>query len=373
MTTNEPNQKRHKLFWIQFLRGVAALIVVLGHSYLEWNKFAVNRGFEHFRSSFSWGFGVDIFFVISGFVMWTTSKDVLPGIQSSLEFLKRRIIRIVPMYWLTTFALAATIIVAPGLLGSIELNLKILLTSLFFLPMPRATGVVAPLLPVGWTLEYEFFFYVTFALALILNPKTRFWALVGFFALLAGVGAAVSIPNQTLAYWMNPIILEFIYGVAIAACLDKIRSLPVWVVVPFFLISLVLATFALFGQVPHGPRFLTFGIPAALIVAASLTLAEPGQNIFSKTALWAGNISYSWYLSHMFAVRAVRAVWRYDAELLFFVACIVVTGATASALYFFVERPGTNYLNRITKARRPVVAKSGAPGDVAVGDTNVGS
>src|SRR5580658_5421280 len=140
------------LLSIQALRALAATAVVAYHA-LQWGS----GGFDVGRA------GVDVFFVISGFIMWrvTSGRDVTPG-----AFLWRRVTRVAPLYWLTTLAVLAAALVWPGFLPEVRPGWRHLALSLAFIPHLDPRGLPFPTLPPGWTLDYEALFYLTFAAAL---------------------------------------------------------------------------------------------------------------------------------------------------------------------------------------------------------------
>src|SRR6185437_14170487 len=131
---------------IQALRAIAALLVVFVHLAVPVAALGV--------APFGAG-GVDLFFVISGFIMvYTTVGRPISG----AEFLGRRIVRIVPLYWLLTLAVFGIALIAPTLLQFTTASWGQLLKSLFFIPFAKANGDVQPVLFLGWTLNYEMFF-----------------------------------------------------------------------------------------------------------------------------------------------------------------------------------------------------------------------
>ena len=149
---------------IQILRALAALLVVFHHA-----RYQI-RDFEAFFYGGIWQSGqagVDIFFVISGFIMWVTTHDRR---TTPLQFLTNRIVRIVPLYWLLTLTVAAACLIAPSLFRGVVLAPEHVVKSLFFIPdfYPGMPTHIWPLLLPGWTLNYEMIFYVVFAVALLL-------------------------------------------------------------------------------------------------------------------------------------------------------------------------------------------------------------
>ncbi|MCR5875270.1 acyltransferase [Phenylobacterium sp. J426] len=134
---------------IQYLRGIAAFAVLVFH--------AAERAGGHFGVGAA---GVDVFFVISGFIMWvvTCRKTPSPG-----DFLMRRVQRIVPLYWAATLLVVGVALAIPGSFPNLQVSFEALLKSLFFVPYHDAGGLIAPLIVPGWTLNYEMFFYLLFA------------------------------------------------------------------------------------------------------------------------------------------------------------------------------------------------------------------
>src|SRR5829696_2873445 len=157
-------------FSIQYLRGVAALMVVYTHASVQTQRYAdVELPFSAHGAA-----GVDIFFVISGFIMWMTTIGDTPT-SKPLPFISRRISRIVPLYWVLTTGIVIVGLVRPDLLSSTVITVWHVLASFFFIPYPHPAdnGSLVPVLIPGWTLNYEMFFYAIFACSLTVKPKFR--------------------------------------------------------------------------------------------------------------------------------------------------------------------------------------------------------
>ena len=143
---------------LHLLRAIAALAVVYFHTTSEAGlNLSANIG-SH---------GVDVFFVISGFIIPYISA------HSSDRFLLRRIIRIVPFYWTATMVVFSTAALAPHILHSTRVDYVQLMCSLFFIPRETSYPGMVPTLVLGWSLNYEMSFYVMFGLALAIAPATR--------------------------------------------------------------------------------------------------------------------------------------------------------------------------------------------------------
>ncbi|MFA7412977.1 MAG: acyltransferase [Rhizobium sp.] len=276
---------------IQYLRAAAAIAVVLFHA-------AEKTGY-HFAIGAA---GVDVFFVISGFIMWVVTARREP---KPLQFLRARIRRIVPVYWLATAVMVAGAL--GGLFPNLVLSLQHVLASLFFVPARSPSdGKIWPVLVQGWTLNYEMFFYVVFACALLLPRAWRLPVMAVLFGLLVIAGASLDTDNPVILTYTRPILLEFVAGMVIGELWLKGR-----VPAPaagFALIVLALSGFA-YIQV-EGLRFdaLVCGPLAAALVTGVLAL-EAGRRIrFVPVAALLGDASYSIYLWHTFAISVVAKV-----------------------------------------------------------------
>ena len=182
---------------IQYLRALAALLVVFVHAQEQYPI-----GGRIIPSAFGLG-GVDLFFLISGFVMtFTAAQRPL----TRLDFLKRRVVRIVPLYWTMTLATAGLIFVAPALTRDSHFAWSDLLTSLSFIPHYNAgkAGSISPIIKLGWTLNYEMFFYLVFAALLPLKPWLRTTSALLVFAVLIALETSTQSRFVLLAFWGRP-------------------------------------------------------------------------------------------------------------------------------------------------------------------------
>jgi exopolysaccharide production protein ExoZ len=274
-----------RLASIQILRAAAALAVALFHA-CQWSKvdFAVGAA------------GVDLFFVISGFVLWTAC-EVRP--VSPAAFLIARAERIAPLYWIVTLAVAAAAVWRPQALPIVHPQAKHLILSLLLIPHDDPAGAAFPLLPTGWTLTYEAFFYGVMALALA-APKDRRWPI------LSGVLVAASLVGFGFHSWYtllaNPLLLEFLAGAALARLWLKrgFVRLPAWSGWGLTLGGvLILLTLQVGGLRDDFLRPFVWGPPAVMIVAGALKLEADGQvgtGRLAQTLAALGDASYSLYL-----------------------------------------------------------------------------
>jgi exopolysaccharide production protein ExoZ len=274
-----------RLSSIQILRAGAALAVATFHA-AQWSHLDLAVGAA----------GVDLFFVISGFVLWAAceARPATPG-----AFLLARAERILPLYWIATLAVAAIALWRPADLPIVHPGTGHLALSLLLIPHDDPAGGPFPLLPTGWTLTYEAFFYAVMALAL-LAPRERRWTVLSgvlFAAALVGFGY-----HGWYTLLANPLLLEFLAGAALARAWSKGRfeRLPAWT--GWALIAsglLILLACQLGGLRDDFLRPFVWGPPAAMIVAGALKLERGARTVRRRVAralVAQGDASYSLYL-----------------------------------------------------------------------------
>jgi exopolysaccharide production protein ExoZ len=331
------------LYGIQYLRAFAALAVVVFH--------AAERTGGHFAIGAA---GVDVFFVISGFIMWVISdrKPVTPQ-----RFLLDRIRRIAPSYWLVTAIMVAGALA--GLFPNLQLSAGHLAGSLFFIPVRSpSNGEIWPVLVQGWTLNFEMFFYVLFAGALFLPRQWRLLFLTVVFGLFFVAGLILDPASAALDTYTRPIILEFLGGVFIAEL-----WLRRWIAGTSLGLACVGAALCGFAAIfLMGAEFDEFVCgPLAMALVFGMVSLETGGSIGRVPALtYLGDASYSIYLWHTLAISvAVKAAdiagFSADSALL-----LGIFGGTAVgiAAYEFVEKPLRRIFSSDMLRRRPLERRS---------------
>jgi exopolysaccharide production protein ExoZ len=335
---------------IQILRAVAALAIVLHHAMNEAHLAAQRVG-----SSFAWQFvlpleaGVDLFFVISGFVMVFASRDLFGSANAILPFLRRRLVRIVPIYWLATLVFLALLFSGLSPSGRAPPSAGEIVATLFFLPYMRPDGYLQPVYSLGWTLNYEIFFYLLFALALPWPRERAVPIVVIVLMLLVGAGQIVPASMTMPYFWTRSIILEFGFGTIIGhMALSGIRPSRA---IAALLGAAALAWFALGLLTPKffPDRALLYGLPSALLVIAALAFESDGQTqpaVRQLTRL--GDASYALYLLHPFVLRglAITAGGMLTAvsPLLFLILGVTLSCIAAMIVWQWFERPVTKAL-----------------------------
>lgn len=319
-----------RLAGLQALRALAALMVLIGHVRAEAaHYFALDLP----GGALPWTRGVDIFFVISGFIV-TLSAARLAARRGA--FLARRLRRVVPLYALFTTLTVVLLLASPGALKSTSLDPAQILGSYLFLPVERGDGRIAPVLSLGWTLNYEVFFYALLAFCLAL-PRPLL-ACCGVILGLCLAGPLLPL-NTATRFYCDPLILEFTFGIGLARLWQRGLRFPS---PPLALLALG-AGLALMGMLHQTalPRPLAAGLPAALIVAAGTLLAPRGP--LPLQAL--GDASFALYLSHRFPLRLATLLlvpWLPGEPLAALAFCVVVAGLclwVAIKVHRHVERP----------------------------------
>ena len=365
-TSDPPLIESHdEVLSIQYLRALAAILVVFVHAQQQYPI-----GERLIPSAFGFG-GVDLFFLISGFVMtYTVAHHPL----NRLDFLKRRAVRIVPLYWGMTLATAVLIFVAPALTRDSRFAWIDLFTSLVFIPHHNVgkAATISPLLKLGWTLNYEMFFYLVFASFLPLKPWLRTASALLVFAVLIAIETTTQSQFVLLAFWGRPITLEFIAGCAVAVLYTR----GPWPNAPAGLwwgvLALGVMAFVGLGgfQDEQIDRVVTRGLPALAILVPVLALERLRAATFRRGVLhYLGDASYSIYLAHLYAVVGFRVlcdklhlpITTPLAAAVFIVACVAVGVGGGCFVYQFVERPLTDAARRIfLKRRAPATAEPAA-------------
>jgi peptidoglycan/LPS O-acetylase OafA/YrhL len=287
------------------------------------------------------GVGVDIFFVISGFIIYFVTR------KNSQHFLMKRAIRIVPLYWLSTFGVAIVALIQPSLLKTTAFDLNHLILSLFFIPHFSEVQGFKPLLALGWTLNYEVTFYLLFALAMFIKHQQR---LAISIILLLGLWTVTHLlpirATSGIAFYQNPVFLEFIFGMIIAHFLYG-KQLQTNRTILILLVSTLTLFLTITIWKPTGIRLVDYGLPSALLFSVFL-ISEPlflNARVLRQTSIFGGEISYALYLIHMYFVAVLSRVLHLNG-LGLWSATLIIVPLSSWLIYRQFEMPMTNFLRK---------------------------
>jgi exopolysaccharide production protein ExoZ len=353
-----------RLLTLQIMRGVAANLVVLSHLSIVEAKYTDAQTLPTF--SFYGIAGVDIFFVLSGFIMVVVAGK---GI-GAIEFLWRRAARIYPAYWLVSLVVLATSLVEPTRVNS-SIQGPISLWRSFLL-VPDST---LPLLAVGWTLIHEVYFYLVFAIFLALRIPILVGLLGWGFVLLAlkilGGDYAASFPLMRV--WTNPLTAEFMMGAVIGVVYDHknmrgaawagaagLATLAASIVFVAPAVKLANSVYL------DAWRVMLFGMPAALIIYWLVALEQKTVQMPARLLVALGDWSYATYLTHVLVLSAIgRIIYALALPGAMSSAALIVVGFLAVNLvgafvFRFFERPALALLRRVRLNRAGAVRAHGS-------------
>ena len=289
---------------IQYLRALAALSVVVFH--LAW-KLPLTQG-----QSLYFGIGaagVDVFFAISGFVMcYTTASRP----TSLAEFYWKRIVRIVPLYYLVTVAIILIVLALPRAANISVLTADHVVASFAFVawPHPGWPSKLWPLNVPGWTLNYEMFFYLLLGGSLVFSSRSRH-AVLSLTLLALVCSGLVSKPTQLLAFYTSPLLLEFLLGYLFGlAYLRGISFAPVTCIALAAISLVILFVVGPMVDPVDWQRFFRWGIPSLGLVVGVVLWDRASPLPELRLAHAAGDASYAIYLVQFVCVSAFEKVWQ---------------------------------------------------------------
>jgi exopolysaccharide production protein ExoZ len=351
-----------KINAIQGLRGIAALLVVADHSLLrfsEWtNTQALKSDHLLYVAELLGRHGVEIFFLISGFIMTVTSYEEFGKHNAPPNFLWRRIVRIVPLYWVIT-ALVIGQLVWQGHAPNPAWVAK----SLAFIPYENESGSLQPLLRRGWTLNYEMFFYALFAVALVLRPRRGLTAVIAALVFLTFAGRiwlsddCTSKSCEFAGFYSQPIILYFAGGIilgAIRVYLERRNRLFAVTADNGLGMAIALAAIYVVYASLAAPSTLTYVVGIVFCVSATgfcaLLEDNSGLGRLRFTFLLVGEASYSIYMTHSLFIDPVGRLWTnaWGGKWMgvYLAAMIVGTSLLGMLVYKCVEKPMLRALKR---------------------------
>lgn len=314
------------LWSIQYLRALAAFGVIVFHS------------LSGTGNDFEFGaIGIHLFFVISGFLMWTTTcrTDVNIG-----RFVESRMKRIVPIYWIATLLTLTLNSLFPGYFYQATSDPAHVITSILFIPHSGVEGGIYPVLYQGWTLQYEMFFYAIFAFSLAFGMPKRLWILTAIIGSLSLFGMIYpQFSNPVIATYTDPICMEFLAG-AWAAKLCSGRNVSPWIAGTILVTGMAGLWLGYRYEDHFGfVSWLVTASAASSIIAGAVLLERQGRIPRLVWLKFGGEASYSLYIFQVFGFFAASRFTESWPVLPRAATLCLLAVAAGLGMFTFVEKP----------------------------------
>jgi len=347
---------------LELLRGLAALLVLFEHVELLFGS-QLQVPFRNINGAL----GVDIFFVISGFLMVHVSGDYAAGWMSARNFIVNRISRILPLYWVMTAIYALAFMAA----GKFEyVSWEAFVKSLLFIPYGtlNSDGNFPPIVGVGWTLNYEMMFYGIFALVIVVMGRNAAWgctmiivSIVTLDIVSIGVGYELLSPYLLIK---NPIALEFAMGMLVGLLMRREKLLigKSASIVIVALVTIYLLAAVIFPMQAGGFKPLLYGLPSAILVYSIVMwdrlTGQPSsqEGKFEKISFYLGKLSYSLYLTHFIGLMVAVVIIQklFGSAMALTLVVVPVTAVTiilllllADGFHRYIEQPSSHWAKRL--------------------------
>jgi exopolysaccharide production protein ExoZ len=341
-----PHQDR--LDSVQVLRAAAALAVTIAHTWVWVATACAQHGISNPVPGMVTGAaGVDLFFVISGFIMVYTTRNDPPSIRSSRRFFLRRLSRIAPLYWIAMATLALSWLDVGTSMKQEGIDVQTIIYSALFIfhQRPPPDNSLNPMLAQGWSLNYEMFFYLLFSVVLLF-PR-RLSIPVFIVALLTmGVMGHVGIVHGTFGRYFVYWLWEFAFGVGIGFAYSNGLRLPRSAAISCVVLGIVLLwSSTLYEPETYTWRPIHWGIPCAIILAGVVNLGQH-LDVRWRAIVRIGDASYAQYLFHGMVMLWLFVHWPRIVDLLIktvgpwgiVVYMTAMSVIVSVAIYVFVER-----------------------------------
>jgi peptidoglycan/LPS O-acetylase OafA/YrhL len=349
------------IYNIQLLRFISALLIVLVHSTTVTRFAGWNQTGESFLR-----LGTDLFLVTSTFLTALVSSR---SPKSGLAFLRDRIARIVPFYWLMTAVVIAAALIAPSHFKGTIVTPDTVWKSLLFVPFVKASGLVQPIIYVAWTLNYLVMFAVIFAAALMIFGRARAIPATCVILSLMVVGGVVA-PDGFVPwdFYSAPVVLDMVWGLGAFLVYRELKTPSV--ALGLFALSaatILLVLRPLFWDFETVWRSIGNGLPCALLLFGALQLEACKIRATGAWLTLLANSTFAIYLSHVFVAPVFNrgamllekwAPWAHWLLLSIEIASAVGVGIL---LYMLVERPLTARVLEWVRRSRSVSQAAALP------------
>lgn len=319
----EIQERKYKYQGIQILRAIACCFVVLCHTSLKC----------------SGAFGVDIFMVIMGFMLLQSTEN------KSDNFMKKRIIRIIPLYWFMTIITSILVCYLPSIFNSYEFSWIYLMKSLLFIPYEHS-GILQPIYGLGWTLNYEMFFYMIFWISMRISKKYRALMSGSVALILVIVANFFRTNNFFVKYYGSTIILEVIMGMLIWYFVKRYenvyKKVSKW---NCFIFAVLILCLLWIFQVNSCRGIVSGGLAALLFIVFFIWFHD--EKMERNVLVIVGNASYCIYLTHIYVVRTCERIFFFLPQGIVAMLSIVLSCLLGVLWNLYVENRVQRTLKRI--------------------------
>lgn len=350
--------KNERIESLNGMRGLMSLMLLLAHT----NAMIASNLFHGFfmRGSYV----VDFFFTLSGFLLYYNYRESENRLSDGAEYIKKRFVRIYPVYWIYTLITVAVVLFIKRRFGCEliywnDLSLKSIVRSLLCIVTDVKNGK-RPVIPTGWTLPYEVFFYLV-SLSLILGGKKVFRNVLLIWAAAIVVFQFYRVDNIYVAFLFDRLFLEFIAGVGLAALVkngkhvSKAQALLILTAgVVYFLVFWTGNNLGV-AYPPYITRVEKFGIPFALIIYGLAEYERQGKIPRFRVLSHFASASYSLYLTHYTVI--IVLIFVFDSccptlpQIVKFLIALIVSMIVGDLAYVFVEKKVNTIVRKLLKNR----------------------
>ncbi|WP_336852537.1 acyltransferase [Pseudescherichia vulneris] len=342
-----------KIYSLQILRAIAALCVVISHIWGVNGKIGEPLGFAYFGA-----YGVDIFFVISGFIMCYSIKDIFDNpFHQAIGFISKRILRIYPSYLIIASPVILYFIYSTLKSGG-AVSLYMIIGNFLLLPTFNGDPAYHMYFYVAWSLCYEMMFYLLFALIMVFC-RNRTQLIAAMVTVLIGLVAVVHtfrIQGDMLG-WVNirymvgdSLIVNFAMGCIAFVIYRTFNNISFRPLTSFLLVASLFCMGIINAQ-HQADRLFCFGLPAFLIVLIVLYTKfdeNHDRKKITQLGIYLGNASYSIYLLHLYIVFIMPEIYKIVPFNKDFTGAImsVVAVLIGCAFYSAIEKPLNRFIHQ---------------------------
>lgn len=340
------------IYSIQIARGIAALLIVIFHIS---GTIALEKYFDEkiFSSIFSFGYiGVELFFVLSGFIIYYVHERDLSKPRQLISYLKKRIVRVYPVYWIIFSGVFVLAYLTP-LRDTLPSDLLVIIKSLLLLPQDKEIigGTGAPVLIVAWSLQYEIVFYLLFAI-LIINRMAIYPLIICFIFIYLYSDEFFLfnfLTNEYFLLFLMGVFIAFLVRIEIANRYNKLLVLLSLLALILLIILQQLEIYKI------GNNIVSYGLVFSFLILGVVGVEENGLDFKKYKFLnLLGDISYSMYLIHFPLISIIMKIfvfigltnYTYLGSVVAFFVTLLITVIVSVFFHKLIEKPLIKFFNR---------------------------